>query len=162
MNKSLYILLALMTLHSLNGLACDCITLKNHDKLIESSYSYYDQIFIGEIVEINSRLWIKVKEVFKGDLKAKQLINIGFEGHSCSYYFQQKGVGLFYGAVTTNEFFASICSPTRMFDSPNLYPPPFPGSKPGSKSDKQKMADYEKAEKERLEYEIQQLRTRIN
>jgi len=158
------ILTTIFILQSVFGFACDCSPIKDHDKLIESSFNYYDQIFIGEIIEIDNELWIEVTEVFKGDLTQEQLLKTGFEGHSCSYHFGQKGFALFYGTVRTNEFFASICSPTRMFDKPYLYPPPppLPESKPDPKGDKQRMVNYENAEKKRLEYEIEQLRKRKN
>ena len=159
------ILTTIFILQSVFGFACDCSPIKDHDKLIESSFNYYDQIFIGEIIEIDNELWIEVTEVFKGDLTQDQLLKTGFEGHSCSYHFGQKGFALFYGTVKTNEFFASICSPTRMFDKPYLYPPPpppLPESKPDPKVDKQRMVNYENTEKKRLEYEMEQLRIRKN
>jgi hypothetical protein len=143
------------------GFACDCSPIKDHDKLIETSFNQYAEIFIGEIFEKDEVLWIKVKEVFKGSLEAGQIIKTGFEGHSCSYYFGLEGLGLFYGQVNENKFFADLCSPTRMFDRPHLYPPPpppVPGSKHEPEIEKQKMKKYEEVEKKRLEYEIEKLR----
>lgn len=158
------ILTIIFALKSVLGLACDCSPLEDHNKLIEFSFNHYEQIFIGEIIEIDNKLWIEAKEIFKGDLIPKQLIKTGIERNSCSYHFKQKGLGLFYGIVTTNSFFASICSPTRMFNRPYLYPPPPPllESESNPKGVKQRMINYEKVEKERLEYEIKQLRKRNN
>ena len=146
-------------------MACECLPDKNHDKYIEESFKTYRQIFIGEIIELDSIILIQVKEVFKGSLKEEQLINIGIEGHSCSYYFGEIGYGLFYGSVIENEFFTDVCSPSRMFDNPRLYPPPpppLPGSTPDPEGERKKMIEYQKAEKEILEYEIEQLRKKTS
>ena len=143
------------------GFACDCSPIKDHDKLIETSFDQYAEIFIGEIFEKDGALWIKIQEVFKGNLEVDQVLKTGVEGHSCSYHFGLKGLGLFYGKVNQNAFFADICSPTRMFDRPHLYPPPpppVPDSKYDPEIEKQKMEDYVETEKKRLEYELKALR----
>lgn len=117
---------AIFLLQSMFGLACDCSPLKDHDKLIEACFNYYPIVFIGNVVEKDSELWIEVKEVFKGNLQTGQMLKAGFETHSCAYYFGETGMGLFYGYVKEKEFTADLCSPTRMFDRPHLYPPPPP------------------------------------
>ena len=59
-------------LQSVFGFACDCSPIKDHDKLIESSFNYYDQIFIGEIIEIdrqNNRAKVKEINMIKKHIK---------------------------------------------------------------------------------------------
>ena len=150
-------------LHSVYGLACDCNPIKDHDQLIESSFKYYPQIFIGEIVERKNIFWIEVQEVFKGEIKIGQRLKTGFEGTSCSFYFGKEGPGLFYGYLYNNEFFADICSPTRTFKDPHLFPPPpppTPDSDSNSDQEKERFKEYEKLEKKRLRYEIKKLRSK--
>jgi hypothetical protein len=157
------ILTTIFILHTTLGLACDCSPTKDHDKLIESSFNYYQEIWIGKVVNKNNEIWIEVQAVFKGTLETGEILKAGFEGHSCAFYFGQEGLGLFYGLVIEKEFFADLCSPSRMFDYPHLYPPPpppIPGSNYDSEREKQKMDEYERIEKKRLHYEIGELRKR--
>ena len=155
------ILILIFILQAVPGLACECSPLKDHDKLIEASFSYYEEIFTGTIVKKDNELWIVIKEVFKGDLDIGQVLKPGYEGSSCDYYFAEEGVGLFYGFVTDKSFYASMCSPTRMFKRPYLYPPPpppIPGHEVDDKAEKLKMKEYEDRERKRLLYEIEELR----
>tara|TARA_R110002050_G_scaffold7554_2_gene29019 strand:+ start:609 stop:1106 length:498 start_codon:yes stop_codon:yes gene_type:complete len=147
------------------GQACRCAPPQDHDKLIERSFNNYENIYTGEIIKKNHELWIIVNEVFKGDLKPGQELKTGYQGNSCSYYFRERGMAIFYGTIIDNEFFASICSPTRMFERPYLFPvpsPPEPDSENDSDAQKQRWKEYEKTERQRLEYEIEQLRKRKN
>ncbi|SFU42105.1 hypothetical protein SAMN05216480_10343 [Pustulibacterium marinum] len=148
-------------LQSVYGLACECPPIKDHDLYIESSFHYYSYIFIGEIVKRDHQLWIEVQEVFKGNVKVGQILKAGHTADSCAYYFDREGMGLFYGSVEEKEFFATLCSPTRMFDKPYLYappPPPMPNSPNTPEQEKKEMKAYENTEKKRLEYEIEALR----
>ena len=148
-------------LHSVYGLACECGSIKDHDEFIETSFNYYPEIFIGEIVNENNIFWIEVREVFKGEIENGHRIKAGFEGTSCSFYFGKEGRGLFYGYIKNNEFITDICSPTRTFEDPHLYPPPpppFPDSDSDPEQEKERMEKYEKLEKKRLLYEIERLR----
>lgn len=146
-------------------MACDCNIIKDHDNFIETSFNHYPTVFIGEIVERNNIFWIEVKEIFKGEIKIGDQLKAGFEGTSCSFYFGKEGLGLFYGYIKNNEFFTDICSPTRTFENPHLFPPP-PPFNPDSNSDrdrdqeKERMEEYEKLEKKRLQYEIEVLKSK--
>ena len=161
MMRPAQILILIFMLQSAPALACECAPLEDHDKLIEDSFNYYEEIFIGKIVKDANGLRIEVKEVFKGSLNVGQVLKPGFEGSSCDYYFAEEGDGLFYGLVSGKSFYASICSPTRMFKRPYLYPPPpppFPGHEVDEKTAEQKMKEYEDKERKRLLYEIEELR----
>ncbi|GGE29186.1 hypothetical protein [Psychroflexus planctonicus] len=150
-------------LHFTVGFACNCTPNKDHEKHIESSFNYYDEIFIGEVEKNSNETMIEVQEVFKGDLKTEKMLRAGIKMDSCSYYFGEEGTAIFYGIIVDNTFYASVCSPTRMFSRPYLYPPPpppVPDSDFDSEKRKRKMTEYLKNEKQRLEYEIDWLRKR--
>lgn len=161
MMRTSQILLLIFIFQSAWAIACECSPLEDHDKLIEESYSYYEDIFIGKVVKAANELRIEVMEVFKGNLNVGQVLKPGYEGSSCDYYFAEEGDGLFYGLVSAKRFYASMCSPTRMFKRPYLYPPPpppLPGRELDEKAEERKMKEYEEKERKRLLYEIEELR----
>jgi hypothetical protein len=163
MHNSLKILtLVFLVFKSGFTLACDCAPHNNHDTLIERSFEVYPFIFIGTVIQSNQNKVIEVLEVFKGDLQEGQKLGAGFDGNSCSLSFVAEGKILFYGHIRNSVCFASICSPTRMFERPYLYPPP-PPPVPGTdiEYDAEKaLKEHGEAEKKRLKHEIAELKRR--
>ena len=149
----------LLVLTTFSGKACDCAPSEDHDQLILNSYNEYPNIFIGEVFEDEGLFKVRIIEVFKGNLVFGISYKPGLDSNSCSFHFgKKKDIVLFYGEVRDTILYASLCSPTRSFLHPYLYPPPPPNPNLSKRKQKVRMEEYETAEKERLTYEINQLR----
>ena len=161
MNRLRKILSISLVLSSIGVFACDCDVHNDHDTVIQQAIKDYPYIFIGKVQKDENELWLEVTEVFKGELQPGQSLKLGFKNNSCAFHFGMEGTILIYGELDQNLLFANICSPTRYFVKPYLYPPPappVPRIKPNPEEEKEKWLRYQETEKIRLEYEVAQLR----
>jgi hypothetical protein len=110
-------------------------------------YNYVDDVFIGDVKEIGESKFdyeIVVCEVFKGNLKAGQVVK-GTNPRSCSPFVDKLGEWVFFGKYST-DFKTNDCGMSSNIAEPfGMFPPP-PPPKPNTDIDGKELKKKWKAE----------------
>jgi hypothetical protein len=133
------LILIIYFISTLTSWACDCGPLKKLDYERNAEYQNAEFIFIGYIYNLknNKRVFeVKVKEIFKGNLKIGQIIN-GKNNYYCEPFVNESGDWLIYGKIENGKLLISLCGLSRSLKNPEnnryfippvLPPPPPPNS----------------------------------
>ena len=137
---------------------CECAPLPNWKKATPKEFEYVEDVFIGDVTICNNTEFeIKVCEVFKGNLKAGEIIkgeNIGY----CGPYVDKNGEWLLFGNYL-NNFKVNDCGLSSNIAEPfGMFPPP-PPPPPDFKYDEKTVLKKWKAEsKKMIKEQIKMLR----
>jgi len=128
------ILFALALVLSTANYACSCSPPGKYEVALSKEIEYSDNVIIGEILEISDNqkvITLKVKEIFKGELKQGQIITFK-NNYYCEPFVDELGDWLIYSRMLDGEFSINPCGLSRSLKNPiknryfSVIPPPAP------------------------------------